>query len=102
MIILGIEEAKIGFFKKPDTGSRRLIQADAEGFEAVGSSAEGGSGAVSVLGNFQSGSSCNKGCGCGDIEAVRAVTAGSDNIYNLHTIRNLYMQRMFPHGRRAA
>ncbi len=56
------------------------VDGDAEGFEDVGGAAEGGDGAVAVLGDFDSGCRCDQGGGGGDVEAAAGVASGAAGV----------------------
>ena len=79
---------------------RRLVDVHAQRLKAVRRAALGGGGAVAVFGNLDAARRRDQRGRGGDIEALRAVSAGSDDVHHLHVV--LHLQRVRAHRRRAA
>ena len=96
VILLGEHEADANLLELLDDFSGRLVEVDAERFEAVGGTALRGSGAVAVLGDFDACCGDDHGRSRRDVDAVRVVAARADDVEHIH--RMLDLERMVAHG----
>ncbi len=78
------EEAHAYFLKQLHAFFRVLLNVYAQRLQAIRSAAFGGSGAVAVLSNLHAACRSNQSGGCGNVEAVGAVAAGTDDFKDIH------------------
>ena len=96
MVLLRKEEAHSHLFEELHAACRALIDVDAQRFQTIRRSAEGGSCAVAVLGHLHAAGSSHKRGGGGNVEAVGIVAACADDFKNIHA--GVHLGGVIAHG----
>src|SRR5690606_37212749 len=97
-VVVGREhEADAGGLDAGGDLLRRKVDVGTEGLKRVGAAGTGRDAAATVLGDAGAGGGGDEDRGGGDVEGVRRVAAGADDVDEMAVVRELHRGRQFAH-----